>query len=243
MKPIVLFASLLLLLTSCSEPVDEALYGNAWELEYITGPKIAFWALYPDRKPAFQFNAEKHLVDGQNSCNGYMAPVVIEGHTISFRGTGPYDHDLLRTRRSAVSYDHQKVNKVPHYQRWLPGADDGRHGDDALQERGQRQWFGRKRHDSARPEGWLLWIPQGWKLHYPRGKRCGGRPRVGHPNVRPFGKRQNTGIFSGTVRDGKLVGRYRFSSEGPTANDKWRSRFRTVPWLRVLAPWTNGHFL
>ena len=89
MKPIVLLASLLLLLTSCSEPVDEALYGNAWELEYITGPKIAFWALYPDRKPAFQFNAEKHLVDGQNSCNGYMAPVVIEGHTISFGEPGP----------------------------------------------------------------------------------------------------------------------------------------------------------
>ena len=37
---------------------DQELY-NAWELEYITGPRITFQGLFPDMKPKIQFTVSK----------------------------------------------------------------------------------------------------------------------------------------------------------------------------------------
>lgn len=50
----------LLLLGSCmsmGNGNNTALSGNNWELEYLSGPRIAFNGLYPDKKPTITFNA------------------------------------------------------------------------------------------------------------------------------------------------------------------------------------------
>ncbi|WP_428740772.1 META domain-containing protein [Tenacibaculum sp.] len=63
---------------------SKQLYGSKWELEYISGPRIAFQGLYPDRKPQISFNKDSQKVEGNNSCNGYSASYTLDGKAISF---------------------------------------------------------------------------------------------------------------------------------------------------------------
>lgn len=89
-KIISVFA-LLLLLGSCmsmSKTSNAALYENTWELEYLSGPRIAFNGLYPDKKPTITFNETTKQVVGNNSCNGYSAEYVMTGNQISFKDPG-----------------------------------------------------------------------------------------------------------------------------------------------------------
>ncbi|HKO77785.1 MAG TPA: META domain-containing protein [Flavobacterium sp.] len=60
-----------------------------WELEYISGPRIAFNGLYPDKKPQITFNTTTNEVSGTASCNGYMAKYTSDGKSISFDEPGP----------------------------------------------------------------------------------------------------------------------------------------------------------
>ncbi|MEJ2113709.1 MAG: META domain-containing protein, partial [Flavobacteriaceae bacterium] len=76
--------------SSCSSKKEsDALYSSAWELEYLTGPKIAFEALYPDKKPKITFNKDTNKAEGTNSCNGYSADFTLNGNAISFGEPGP----------------------------------------------------------------------------------------------------------------------------------------------------------
>lgn len=89
-KIISVFA-LLLILGSCmtmKKSTDSAIYGNTWELEYLSGPRIAFAGLYPDKKPTITFNEATKKVEGNNSCNGYSAEYVMTGNQISFKDPG-----------------------------------------------------------------------------------------------------------------------------------------------------------
>lgn len=63
---------------------EEALYGTVWELDYISGPRIAFEGLFPDKKPQITFNKETNEVSGSGSCNGYAAKYTLNGKAISF---------------------------------------------------------------------------------------------------------------------------------------------------------------
>ncbi|CAM1361102.1 conserved exported hypothetical protein [Tenacibaculum litoreum] len=77
---------------SCSSVKNmnsDKLYESKWELEYISGPRIAFQGLYPNKKPQITFNKEKQRVEGNNSCNGYSAPYTLEANSISFGQPGP----------------------------------------------------------------------------------------------------------------------------------------------------------
>lgn len=67
----------------------DALYGNTWELDYISGPRIAFNGLYPDKKPKITFNKTTKHVEGNNSCNGYRAAYTLNGNSMSFGDPGP----------------------------------------------------------------------------------------------------------------------------------------------------------
>ncbi|MEZ4898855.1 MAG: META domain-containing protein [Saprospiraceae bacterium] len=67
----------------------QKLYLHTWELEYITGLRIAFEGLYPDKKPKIRFNKETHRVEGNNSCNGYAAEYKLKGDRIAFGEPGP----------------------------------------------------------------------------------------------------------------------------------------------------------
>lgn len=57
---------------------------GTWELNYITGPKITFEGLYPNKKPTIIFNTKENQVSGNNSCNSYTGKLAIDGNKIDF---------------------------------------------------------------------------------------------------------------------------------------------------------------
>lgn len=82
-----LVSAIAFLLVSCTAnmtPKTDQLYGNTWELEYITGPRITFEGLFPDKKPEIMFNKADMRVSGNSSCNGYSTKYTLAGNQISF---------------------------------------------------------------------------------------------------------------------------------------------------------------
>lgn len=67
----------------------EKLYNTSWELEYISGPRIAFNGLYPDKKPQISFNKTTNNVEGNAGCNGYRSEYELNDNNISFGEPGP----------------------------------------------------------------------------------------------------------------------------------------------------------
>lgn len=83
----ILFSVVTLLMASCGSTKSsqsEKLYGPKWELEYISGPRIAFEGLFPDKKPKISFDKETNQVSGNAGCNGYSADYTLNGTQISF---------------------------------------------------------------------------------------------------------------------------------------------------------------
>tara|TARA_R110002051_G_scaffold1700_1_gene9602 strand:+ start:2329 stop:2754 length:426 start_codon:yes stop_codon:yes gene_type:complete len=83
--------TLLLIFSSCSTTkniTNQDLYNATWELDYISGPRIAFTGLFPDKKPTIKFNETTQKVEGNNSCNGYSATFTLKSNTISFGEPG-----------------------------------------------------------------------------------------------------------------------------------------------------------
>jgi heat shock protein HslJ len=91
---------------------DEAKLNATWELNYISGPKIAFEGLYPTKRPTLIFNLAESEVSGNSSCNGFGAKVTVEGATIKFTdpiGTmmacpGEGEQVFYRTLKTVTSY-------------------------------------------------------------------------------------------------------------------------------------------
>lgn len=67
----------------------DQLYDTTWELEYISGPRIAFDGLFPDKKPQITFDKKTGKVTGTDSCNGYSADFELAENTIVFGDPGP----------------------------------------------------------------------------------------------------------------------------------------------------------
>ena len=86
-KPILLLLGILSFFAiSCGTNItgkDQELY-NAWELEYITGPRITFQGLFPDMKPKIQFTAGSNMITGNSGCNGYTTKFTLKGKMITF---------------------------------------------------------------------------------------------------------------------------------------------------------------
>ncbi|MBR9855402.1 MAG: META domain-containing protein [Algicola sp.] len=80
-----------LLAKSCSDikSSEEELYGHTWELEYISGPRIAFEGLFPKKRPQLTFDKESGKVTGTDSCNGYSASYKVVESSMSFGEPGP----------------------------------------------------------------------------------------------------------------------------------------------------------
>jgi heat shock protein HslJ len=91
-KLIFAIITILFLITSCAinkkTSTLEKLEGT-WELEYISGPRIAFKGLYPNKKPTITFDKISKKVTGNDSCNGYTADFNVVENTISFGEPGP----------------------------------------------------------------------------------------------------------------------------------------------------------
>ncbi len=56
---------------------------GTWELNYISGKRIAFDGLYPDKKPQISFNLTESELGGNTSCNGFGSKMVIDGNKIT----------------------------------------------------------------------------------------------------------------------------------------------------------------
>jgi heat shock protein HslJ len=58
---------------------------GTWELNYITGPRIAFDGLYPNKKPTIVFDLVANKIAGNNSCNQYFGALMVDGNKINFK--------------------------------------------------------------------------------------------------------------------------------------------------------------
>lgn len=87
--PLLLFVFILSSCNSTKKMTTDGLYDVSWELEYLSGPKIAFTGLYPDKKPKIVFNEATGKAVGNNSCNGYAADFRLYDNKISFGEPGP----------------------------------------------------------------------------------------------------------------------------------------------------------
>ena len=90
MKKIILALSLLgLTFLACNSTQSALKTTNSlegtWELNYITGPRIAFDGLYPDKKPTINFNLKEKKIAGNNSCNQYFGALQVDGNKINFK--------------------------------------------------------------------------------------------------------------------------------------------------------------
>ena len=90
MKKIIFTISLLCLTFMACNPTQSAMkttdaLEGTWELNYITGPRIAFEGLYPDKKPTITFDSKENKVSGNNSCNQYFGTLKVEGNKINFK--------------------------------------------------------------------------------------------------------------------------------------------------------------
>ena len=63
---------------------ENALEGS-WQLNYITGPRIAFKGLYPDAIPFVNFDITGKRFSGSNSCNRFSGSLNIDNNKINFK--------------------------------------------------------------------------------------------------------------------------------------------------------------
>lgn len=61
-----------------------AFYDYAWELEYLSGPRIAFNGLYPENKPYILFEESGSQFSGNTSCNSYSGKYSKKENNIQF---------------------------------------------------------------------------------------------------------------------------------------------------------------
>ena len=98
------------------DAVVAKLEGN-WELNYISGSRIAFDGLYPEKKPFIRFDLANSQINGNTSCNGFSSKYTINGNNIKFspgistmmacpgNGEKAFAEMLLKVNRYALSDD------------------------------------------------------------------------------------------------------------------------------------------
>ena len=84
-----LFAIIILSFSACNGSkkavtTDPAVLNGTWVLNYISGPRIAFDGLYPNKKPQLVFTTEDKRVSGNTGCNSFSGPLTVDGPKISF---------------------------------------------------------------------------------------------------------------------------------------------------------------
>lgn len=105
------------------EDAGAALNGT-WELNYISGPRIAFDGLFPNRKPTLTIDLPESNVSGNGGCNSYRTSMSIDGHNIKFGliaatkmfcegvGESTYFETLGKIDRFSVSDDGKTLNLI-----------------------------------------------------------------------------------------------------------------------------------
>lgn len=87
-----MFAAFGIVLFSCNSAQNKTTttdstskLNGTWELNYVTGPRIAFDGLYPNKKPTITFDTKENRVSGNNSCNSFTGKLNVDGYSINFR--------------------------------------------------------------------------------------------------------------------------------------------------------------
>jgi heat shock protein HslJ len=98
------------------EATTSKLDGN-WELNYISGIRIAFDGLYPEKKPFIRFELGNAMISGNTSCNGFSSKYTMKGNAIKFdsplstmmacpgNGEKTFTEMLMKVNRYALSDD------------------------------------------------------------------------------------------------------------------------------------------
>ncbi|WP_026730362.1 META domain-containing protein [Flavobacterium denitrificans] len=76
--------SVVLISCKCQKTDKVSKLDGNWELNYVSGPRIAFEGLYPNKKPTINFNTKESHVSGNNSCNSFNGKLVVDGNKIDF---------------------------------------------------------------------------------------------------------------------------------------------------------------
>ncbi|MBE8722352.1 META domain-containing protein [Sphingobacterium pedocola] len=85
---------------------------GTWELDYISGARIAFDVLYPNKKPTITFDTATNKVSGNSSCNSYSGAVTLDGNAIKF---GPLASTKMACPGNGESTFFQTLDKVNTY--------------------------------------------------------------------------------------------------------------------------------
>ncbi|WP_289662004.1 META domain-containing protein [Flavobacterium panacagri] len=121
MKKIFILVFLSSILLSCNTAKSKksdnvSKLDGTWELNYITGPRITFDGLFPNKKPTIVFNTKENQVSGNNSCNNYTGKLVVDGNKIDFTQPmavtkmmcldgGQGETTYMKTLQKITSYD------------------------------------------------------------------------------------------------------------------------------------------
>ncbi|WP_269225372.1 META domain-containing protein [Flavobacterium eburneipallidum] len=100
---------------------DNGLQGT-WQLNYITGPRIAFNGLYPEKKPTINFDLKENKISGNNSCNQYFGALLLDANKINFKDAkigstmmacqGLGEATYMKTLEKVDSYSISKDGKI-----------------------------------------------------------------------------------------------------------------------------------
>ena len=130
MKKIILLLTLFCsVLISCNSVKtansQKAALQGAWELNFISGPRIAFSGLYPNDAPTITFDLKENRVSGKNSCNSYSGTLSAEENKINFKepmmvtkmfcpgeGENVYMNTLQKIDSYSVSEDGKTLNFI-----------------------------------------------------------------------------------------------------------------------------------
>lgn len=86
---------------------------GTWELNYISGSKIAFEGLYPGKKPLIKFEESTGKISGNTGCNSFTGQAVIDAGTVQFPESmamtkmlcpGEGEQSFLKTLRTVNRY-------------------------------------------------------------------------------------------------------------------------------------------
>ena len=81
---ILVFLSTVLISCKCKKTDSVSKLEGNWELNYISGPRIAFDGLYPNKKPTINFDLKENHISGNSSCNSFNGKLVLDGNKIDF---------------------------------------------------------------------------------------------------------------------------------------------------------------
>lgn len=86
---------------------------GTWELEYVSGPKIAFEGLYPGKKPEISFDVVNNTVSGNTSCNSFSGKLKADSIRINF--TEPFVMTKMACPGEGEAAFLQAIKKINKY--------------------------------------------------------------------------------------------------------------------------------